>query len=180
MSDLATLSQLVRRAIQLEGEIEKAGEAEKGLVDERKEILERDVPEMFLSLGITQLALDGRTITLKAKHRHSIAEGRKEDAFGWLDKNGHGAMLQRRVVVTFGRDSEKHAGALAAELTERFGSDAQVAIERHVAPATLGAFLGEQLKAGRPIPEQPFGLYLTVEAEVKLDKKQKTETPEDQ
>jgi len=158
MSDLKQLSQLANELLGAQESI-LALEAQLAEVQRRAvHLSEHAIPELMQEFGFTDFTTDeGMSIKVaNAIHAH-IAEARKDAAFNWLDANGHGGMIKRRVVVGFGKESEDKA----RELAEALGDDGYaVKTEREVHASTLKAWVRQQLEDGEDIPLDVFGVQV--------------------
>jgi hypothetical protein len=147
-------------------------------------IEQNDVVEELRTLGLedcTYTYADGAKLKIEQKVYASVTEDGKKEAYAWLKKNGHGAMIKSRCVIEFGRSEQHLAAVLQAfcdkmvpecEVTVLFGSSPleivtaintfveasfpkhKLEIEDHVHASTLRAFVTKQLKAGVSLPEE--------------------------
>lgn len=156
---LAQLAGLAQEQAEAEAEVARL-EAE---LEKAKKVLrivsEETLPGLMDELKLQQFTTtNGFRIEVKKTMRASITKEREERAFGWLEDNGHAALIKRQVVVQFGRKASENKLARAMlKRLDRVGRDA--AYKRKVEPATLAAFLREQMANGREIPLELFGAF---------------------
>lgn len=167
-----TLAELAELAQQLD-------EAERE-VDHRKldlakaEVRVRDLREILIpglmdEVGLTTLQTSGGlTITIEDGVRAGISEERKPAALKWLDENGHGGMVKRKVTVEFARDQEEQVKELITNLRKTYP---QTREEKKVETNTLKAWVRRRLKAGDPTPEDLFGIHTWPMAKLTRSKK---------
>jgi hypothetical protein len=154
---LAEVAQLAERQVALELKIQAA---EAGVEAMRAELLTLSgklLPDAMRALGLTTLKLaTGEKVEVKPILRASISEVRAPEAFAWLTAHGFGDLIKHRVEASFGKGEDEAARAFLEAAAERGVSVSDL---RSVHPGTLAAFVREQDEAGRPLPEQLFGVY---------------------
>lgn len=122
-----------------------------------------DLPELMRELELSALTLpDGTVVSITDEISCGISAERAFDAHRWLSENGFGGLIKTAVVVEFGRDEREEAEALAVQLEAHHP---QVAEKVH--PATLKAFLKEQLAKGTAVPFDLFGIHPYSKATIK-------------
>jgi hypothetical protein len=141
----------------------------------------KDVSEAsnrFLKIESDILALEDQVKRKKAElmqMNDSIVQlmesrGVKEkevEAFGWLEENGHGDLIKNIVSVRFGKGENDNASRLIEDLEQNGLTPDQ---KRKVEPMTLNAFLGEQIKTGKDVPTETFGVYMGYKVKIKRGK----------
>lgn len=111
-----------------------------------------DLPELLKELRMSAFTLeDGSKIEVKPDIQCGITEARRTAAHAWLVEHDFGGLIKTEVVKAFDRDARDEAVALAAEI--------QGVCEEKVHPATLKAFIKEQLEAGVSLPTELFGIF---------------------
>jgi hypothetical protein len=120
-------------------------------------------------VGLDKVVLQsGEAITVKRDVYVAIPADQKAQAFGWLEENGHGALIKTEVSVAFGRE-QREAAVAFQQSCEQQGLNADVNVSVHA--QTLKAFLREQLENAKPVPLDLFGARPVSIATVKLPKK---------
>jgi len=156
-SDLARISEL---ATALEAAQVKVAKVEKELKDAQeveRQISEKDLPTLMDSLKLAKFTTSGGvSIEVDTIIRASIGK-RKAEAHAWLEENGHGALIKRTIEVAFNREDGDKAKILLEELEGE--GYAGVKQELKVEPATLTAWVREQLEAGQTVPADIFGIF---------------------
>lgn len=156
-NSLATLSDLASK--QLDAQIEVTNlQAQLAKAQERlKDISERQFPEAMEQIGMTDFTTKtGLKVFLDETVRASVSKDMKERAWAWLRANGHAALLKRKIMVEFGKGEDVKAEDLKKTLSSAFDG---VVDEINVHHSTLAAFVREQLKKGKEIPLDVFGVY---------------------
>ena len=163
----AHLSELVKSLDESEQTVALCEQTLKLAQEKERQIREHDLPEFMAFLGLeTFRTTGGLTVEVSTKIRASIGD-RKLEAFAWLTKNGHGALIKHTVEVAFNRGQEKQAEDLLKELTGR--ENAGVRRTMKVEPATLTAWVKSQLEEGTSIPHDLFGVFEQRFAFIKQD-----------
>jgi hypothetical protein len=127
-----------------------------------KEALRRteteDLPELMSELGLTQIKLaDGSKVEVRQDLHCGISEARRAEAHRWLEARGFGGLIKTALSVDFGR--EERQAAIDAARTVAGALHRDVSIEDAVHPATLKAFLKEQLALGPDGSNPPADLF---------------------
>lgn len=150
---LARIRQLARQAQALEQEAKDLEERQKAKANELKNMLHKTLPEAMDDAGITELTLEAEgnnpafSIKCGPFYRAHIAaewpQVQREQAFKWLDDNGHGDLIKTVIAVEFSRDDRSQALTLKSQLE----SQGYVpVIEQSVHWATLTSWLKEQVE----------------------------------
>lgn len=164
MSDLKQLSQLANELLGTQERI-LALEAELAGAQRRAvHLAEHAIPELMEEFGLADFTTDeGASIKVADSVHAHITEEKKNDALDWLDGNGFGGMVKRRVVVGFGKDAEDKARTLAETLDN---DGYAVKTEREVHAATLKAWVRRRLEEGEELPMDLFGVHVRRVAKV--------------
>lgn len=168
---MALLSRLCDRLEQEEKAVETA-EAELKKAQERvRKLREHDIPDLMRSVGLKKLSTEsGLDVSLREAVRATWPKDaeRRTEAMEWLEQNGHGGLVKRQFIITFGRDEEAWAKKFEDDLRKR---KRELNLERKEAvhPSTLCAFIREQLAEGAKVPMRAFSAFVQTFAEVKRD-----------
>lgn len=129
-------------------------------------IVREELPELLMEAGMTELTTaDGTKVELRQSVNASISELNRPAAHEWLVKNGFSGLIRSEVNVSFERGQSEVAQEFAAQAVEICSGE--VALVDKVHPATLKAFVREQLEAGREVPMDLFGVFVFKEANIK-------------
>ena len=165
---LAAINTLVLRAEELARELEELEETRKHKDDERRRLVERDIPDAMREVGLSLVRLtDGSEVSLKDDVYASIPEAKLRTALSWLRQQGFGDIIKNEVRVAFGSGEDLEAQQVADFLLQN-GRD--FARRETVHPQTLRAFAREQLARGRSLPEDGFAVHTVTTARVKRPK----------
>lgn len=154
----AKLDELLKQLTKAEIEVTEAELVLKKAQERRRQLDEFDIPSHMDTLGIKDFTNKaGAKIEIKSAIRASIGN-RKAQAFAWLIENKHGGLIKRTVAVAFNVGQGPDATKLIAELREK-NVGAGVKQEMKVEAATLTAWARKQLKDGKDVPADIFGIY---------------------
>lgn len=104
------------------------------------------IPELMEMCGTTLFRLeDGTTIEIVPELYARIPEDSESAAFEWLEKNGHGGIIKRQIIVAFNKNEEAKAAALRAELAGKYSAVSQ---KSDVHWQTLTKWVKERLAEG--------------------------------
>lgn len=166
VDDLAGIAKLAREAIDAEKEMNDAIEKAELATKRYTKLVECDLPGLLDRCGLKKglVTSDGISIDLKEGLSAAVPAPMREQAFDWMDKNGHSGLIKRSVQISFTVKEQDKAKALVSSLAEQ-GYDT-VKIEKKVEPSTLSAWAREQKKKGDDIPTEFFTLRTVRRAEV--------------
>ena len=109
----------------------------------------------------------GFKIKVSTFYNASIPPERKEEAYEWLDTNGHGGMIKTEVKTNFGRGELEAAKALIAEINENHPEIA-MDLNQTVHWQTLRAWVKEQVEGGKSLPIDMFGVFVGRKTKITL------------
>lgn len=122
------------------------------------------LPEMFANAGVDNLGLpaEGNNPGYDAKmanfYRANIAASwdyeRRDKAFEWLEKNGHGDLIKTEIVISLPRGSEKKLAPIKKLLKEL---KVEFEVDKSVHNGTLSAFVREVVEDGGALPLETLG-----------------------
>ena len=154
---LGRITVLAKQLVAKELEIATAEDALKRLKAQRAQIEEVDLPELFHSVGQTKLQThDGIPLVLKNVLRVNISKDRKHKAIKWLDDNGHGGIVKRKVIVDFDKTKEDKVENLLRLIDKGWPNNR---IERDVNTATAKALINRLLQEGKEVDKTTFGVH---------------------
>ena len=156
--ELASVSALALRQIQLGTEILETEKKLEELKTRHREISTRILPEAMLALGLTSFSLtNGSKVQLSKFYNAKIPENRKVEALNWLRTHNHGDIIREDITVSFrdGKDDEvKKLTAAIDKLGYAYSRECGI---HH---STLKAFVREMIETGKPVPLDLFGAYV--------------------
>lgn len=157
VGDLQILSSLVMELFMSELALEKAEEDLRAAQEKVRSIGEQQIPELMAQAGVSEFSTSsGIKIKIKPITRASIPKARRAEAYEWMDERGHGHLIKHNLKVGFGRDEEKAATALLAQLKE---GGFLVKDELKVEPTTLKKMVVDLLEDGEDVPMDLFGVH---------------------
>lgn len=156
-NELTEVSRLADAQYMAEQKVEQIEEDLKKAKEELRVIAEKKLPEKMELLGLTTFSTrKGVHVKISEKIRASLAVENRPKGFAWLEENGFGGMIKSQVVVPYKRDKLDEANKFVDSLR----TEGRVAnLERKVEPATLTAFVKEQLAQGKELPLEVFGVF---------------------
>lgn len=154
--EMAELTSLIEQQHAIEQQMNELELEMQGLKTRHRHVSENAIPEAMESLGMTMFrTVSGISAEVAETVRASISAGNKTRAFAYMNENGYGALIKRKVVTEFGLNSEKESAAL----TDRLRAEGHLTqYEMKVEPSTLTSFVKEQLAEGKNIPQDAFGV----------------------
>ncbi len=152
------LSELVKQLTQAEEDVANAQQVLKSAQERLRQLDEFDIPEYMDEVDLKEF-VNKAGIKIEARSTVYASIGnRKAQAFAWLIKYKHSAMIKRTVSVAFNTAQGRDADKLLKEMIERdLGAGAKQ--EMKVEAASLTAFVRRELKAGHEVPADIFGIY---------------------
>lgn len=155
---LGILAQKAAKQVQLEKEIEDLELTLKERKGELAKISELEIPELMGSLGVADFTLkDGYKVKVSAFYAGKITEEKADQAFDWLEENGHDGIIKGEFVVMYRRPDKQRIGQFL-DLARELGFETKDKLNVH--PMTLKAFLKEQIEGGtEDFPRDLFGTY---------------------
>lgn len=155
--DLHQLAELAKQMFEAEQEVDRCTKKLEKATKALRTVAERDIPELMDKCGMAEFTTNtGLHLIVKQLVRASISKANRLKAVEWLDENGHGGLVKRKVWVDFTRDQQDAAKQLLEELREKGFEN--VAEDANVHPQTLGAWVRERLAEGEAFPEKLFGV----------------------
>jgi hypothetical protein len=156
---LARINGLAADQLQSEARVARLEEELTEAKSTARLISEVQMPELLKEAGMSEFTTaDGIRIALKEQIFGSIPAATAEEAFSWLEENGHARLIKRTFAIDFGKDDEKWADKFERDLAQR-KKPLNCKRKRAVHPQTLRAFVREQLDKGVAIPMDTFGVH---------------------
>jgi len=162
---LAGVAKLATRRQELEVELGQLDEQRSRLAAEIREIDCERIPEMMEMANLKRFTLqDGSEITVADEVAISIRASNKDQAFEWLDENGHGSIIRHVIESRFKKGEEAQAEKLV-EVLKDAGFDFNDKQDVHW--ATLKSWYKDELANGRDVPEDLFSAHQFKQAKIK-------------
>jgi len=167
ISEVKDVSDASNKFLNIESEILSLEDQLKIKKSQRQQLNDAIV-ELMESRGVKEIKLtNGDAVSYKPFVKASITKDNEVEAFAWLEENGHGDLIKNIVSVRFGKGENNNATRLIEDLEQNGLSPDQ---KRKVEPMTLSAFAGEQIKNGKPLPTNTFGIFLGNKVKIKRGK----------
>ena len=115
--------------------------------------------------GVLDLG-DGRRLEIKEEIRASIAGDKKYPAIRWLDDNGYGNIVKRKLEIFFDKTEQDKVQAVINAL-KKSGFDFPMKEDYSIHWKTLESWVRERLGEGDSLPSETFGIYRQRSAKVK-------------
>lgn len=168
---LTQIKNEAKKAVALEKQVADLEAATVNIKKERDEILNKTLPSLLDSAGMTSFNLaDGSLIEIKDVVSGSLPSADKkpeerEAALKWLRKNGGAALIKTNFLTEFGMGQEKLAAFFKALIIKnKFLAKESIGVH----PQTLCAFVREKLEHGEEVPVEKLGIYTGRHAKIKL------------
>lgn len=156
---------LCRAVSDIDKQVTDAEELLEQLKLKRRELVEKTIPERLRQAQLSKCRLaDGTEVTLRDEVFASISDQNHSMAMSWLRDNGFDDIIKNVVSCNFGRGEDDKAKGLIDALMQ---NNIEFSQRQRVHPATLKAFLKEQLQKGVAIPLDLFGAYMATVARIK-------------
>ena len=154
---LEGLQGLVDEAQGYEREIAEAEEKVKKAKDKLRAIVEDAMPKMMKKAGLDEFTTStGLKVKRRNKIENSIPAARRNEAWDWLETNGHGDILKREVTIAFGIKEGDMAKTVAAALAKEHARS--VSCDRWAEPATVKSLLTRMIEDQKSVPRDLFGV----------------------
>lgn len=169
---MASLLESARQMSIYEMEVEETEGLLKALNSSLQKLRIKTVPDLMQTLGVDEVTVGNRQISVKEDLIGSIPSGdpekgdpeKRAKAFDWLAKNDGAELIKNTVTITFGKGEEDLANKLASELMKKNYS---VDVRKTVHPQTLLAWARERLRSGEKLALDILGLQPLRIAKVK-------------
>ena len=168
----ASVAKLAAKLTALDDEVSVLEQALKDKKKEKQRVEEQDLPEAMDAIGMSEFRLTtGEKISIKTFYTANITAEKKDEAFAWLDDNGHGGIIKTEVSVAFGRGDLELARKFQEYCRSFDEASIEPQFEQSVFWSTLRKFIEEQITAGNEeLDRDLFGVYIGRKATVKAGK----------
>lgn len=124
-----------------------------------KRLEERELPELMDEARMSSCETkSGLQVDVEEVVSAALSKGRKGEALAWLDEHGHQDLIKRSFNISFTRDEQSWARQFVGQLRRR-KRPLHVEEQHVVAPATLSAWVRQQLERGEEVPHEIFGVH---------------------
>lgn len=162
---VSTLANLGQALVKAELDVLKAEAELKKAQDLRKDIEERQIPDAMREAGVEELKLAGGVVIgIEEVLGVTVRKDNKQRVLNWLEKEGHGGIIKRKLSVTFNKDQQDEASNLIKVLVEEHGMPTKE--EREYASQTLKKIVRERREAGLPVPDDIINVYSAEKAKI--------------
>ena len=157
------LSDLIRKRLAVDVEIENTERYLKDLKYKASKISTEDIPMLMEEMGVESLEVDGHKIKVSPFVHARIADDKKEEAFAFLRSIGEGDIIKNEVTVGFSSGQDNVAGSFVEDLRSQGMDPAQ---KTYVHPSTLRAWVKNRVTSGKNLDFDTFGVYMGNEAKI--------------
>lgn len=141
------------------------------IVGERIQKIERDeLPEMFTQAGISSVTVEstGNHPAFIAErgtiYSAKIPDDKRQDAFSWMEENGHGDLIKSVINIFFGMQEHEERLRVMKLLDN---AKVQYYTNESIHHMTLKAFVKGEITKGHTIPMDLLGAYVFDEVKIK-------------
>ena len=159
------LSNLIRRSIDIDKQIEETEQFLKDLKFKKRKIEQEDIPMLMEEMGMDSITVDGNKVTLRQFVHARIADDKREDAFSFLRTIGEADIIKNDVTVSFSAGQDNMAGSVVNDLRQQYGLEPSQ--KTHIHPSTLKAWVKNRSEAGKDLDFDTFGVFVGTEAKIK-------------
>lgn len=157
MSDLKRVIKLAEVLAEQQARVKRLDEELKEAKKEANRTEREDLPALMSELGVQELTLeDGQKVRIKEEVDARITDKTRPAALQWLRENNFSGLIKTNVSVFFPNGEHEEAERAREALAERYEG---VTMEERVHPATLKAFVKEQMSTGAGVPMDLFNVY---------------------
>lgn len=141
--NLSRVRDLAKLQVQREAEVDLAKRDLKIAEANLSEVADFELPKLLLELGMKKIPLvNGATVALKTKTVAYVKVEDQQAFYAWLNENGFGSLVKRKVTTEFPRGYGQEADALLSYLGEHFSKQVVTDAES-IHPGTLNAWARE-------------------------------------
>jgi len=165
----AVLNALVSEAQGYEREIAEAEDTLKKAKDRLRAVVQDALPKAMKEAGLSEFTTDsGIVVKVREKIENSIPAARRNEAWDWLEQNGHSDILKREVTIAFNLNERELAQQVVNDLMNEY--QRSVKCERWAEPATVKSLLSRLIEDKKSVPRDLFGVRELTVAEFKTKK----------
>lgn len=158
-------------AQKIENEIATLEQAIKDKKAELQNIRQKVIPDLLRSAGLGSFSLDdGTLVELKDELFPDIPAAKREEAYDWLRANGHGDLIKHEIKIMFGMGEDETACAIRNQLSTH-NTPLNFTEKETILPQSLRAWVREQERKGRDLPEDLFSVHRVTTAQLKTPKR---------
>ena len=146
-------------------------EAQLQQVDKRITDIERsELPDLFSQVGVSRIDVEpdgnhpGFVAERKTVYTAKIPDEHRQDAFEWLEQQGHGDLVKSVINIIFGMQEHDKRLAVMKLLSDH---GIEFYNNESVHASTLKAFVKREIQAGRIIPQDLLGVFIFDEVKIK-------------
>ena len=165
---LMSVSELVRESVAFENAIAAAQDALKMLVEKKRLIDEKMLPEAMIKAGTLDFTTpEGTKVKVDNKIYASVSVANRPIAMAWLRETGNTAIIKNEFRIPLLKGLDAVAGVIREFLNDK---KIEYSLEESIHAQTLQAFVREQVQKGSAIPFEPFGVHIVPTAVIKQKK----------
>ena len=160
----AHITNLAREVRLLESQMADLQDQLKELGKRKLAIETQKLPDLLKQAGVKEITtLEGLKVSTKFVVGSIPAES-KEQAYEWLDQNGHSDIIKRNLALQFQKGQSQQAEKAREALAE-MGFEPTIKMDVH--PQTFMAFAREQINNGKMLPLEKWGVWYGDKAKIK-------------
>jgi len=127
------------------------------------------IPSLMSEAGVSELKLsDGSSVKLKTNYYSRIPKDRTEEAMQWLRNNNFADLIRSELSFPFTKGQDSTAQALEKFVKSNPKFQSLILNKKETINAMqLKAFVKDQIKQGKDVPDDLFGIYVETSTELK-------------
>ena len=165
-TDMRRVKELIEKAQGLKAAIEGFEENLNEMKEDHRILIEVDLPQAMQQCGLDTFgnAELGVDVELENKVDAKIPQKFEEQAYGWLQDNGHGSLIKSILQVSFDKgEYDKLQTIIDAAATAGLPTEGK----RSIHASTLKSFVKSMLEDGKELPLEYFGVFQRTVAKIK-------------
>lgn len=168
---LERIARAGQRVQRLEDEVLTLEQSIKDRQTELQDLKTKIIPDLLRAIGMNSFSLaDGTLVELKDEVFPDIPAAKREEAYEWLRKNGHGDLIKHEIKIVFGMGEDLEALAVRNTLSNH-NSPLNFTEKETILPQSLRAWVREQEKKRTSLPEDLFAVHRVTKAQLKTPKR---------
>ncbi len=157
--DLSELTDKVNKLDEIRVKMEKATDLLKLLGEAERHLSTEIIPELMDKLDLSKVALkNGQVVSCRPFYQGKIRSEHEEQAFDWLEQNGHGGVVKGNLTIPFAKGDKDKIVQIGKSIKQMHGID--VEINQSVHHSTMKALIREINESGKSMPGEHFDVFI--------------------
>ena len=165
-TDMRRIKELIEQAQEKKAQIETSEDYLSDLKEEHRRLIEETLPQAMQQCGLDTFgnAELGVDVELENKVDCKIPAKFEEQAYSWLQEQGHGSLIKSILQVSFDKgEYDKLQGVIDAAAASGLPTEGK----RSIHASTLKSFVKSMLEDGKELPLEYLGVFQRTLAKIK-------------